>query len=405
MSTPNTLPPAGERRRGELPPIKMLHVITRMIRGGADENTLYTVRGLDPTRYTVDLVVGEGSEGEFMAGLDPARVTRLDALVRDPHPVKDLVALVQLAWMIRRNRYQIVHTHTAKAGFLGRLAAALAGTPVIIHTVHGVTFHDHMPRWQRAFYLFLERLAGRFTHQFVTVGEDVKARYVEAGIGEARAYETIYSGMPLDEYLAAGEMNDLERARLRRELGLEPQHVAVAMAARLEPRKGHTYLFQAVERLASEHPDLRVFILGDGAHRAELEAEVARRGLDARVRFLGHRTDLARVFAAVDVSVLTSLWEGLPRVLVQSAAAGRPIVTFDVEGAWEVVREGENGFIVPTRDVDALTARLDTVLRDRRRARAMGLVGRQQVTEAWTVETMLDRLDAMYTRNTQDRVA
>ena len=138
------LPPAGhERRRGEQPPIKMLHVITRMIRGGADENTLYTVRGLDPTRYTVDLVVGHGSETECLEGLDPARVTRLDALVRDPHPIQDLVALVQLAWMIRRNRYQIVHTHTAKAGFLGRLAAALAGTPVIIHTVHGVTFHAH----------------------------------------------------------------------------------------------------------------------------------------------------------------------------------------------------------------------------------------------------------------------
>ena len=400
------LPPAGhERRRGEQPPIKMLHVITRMIRGGADENTLYTVRGLDPTRYTVDLVVGHGSETECLEGLDPARVTRLDALVREPNPIKDLVALVQLAWMIRRNRYQIVHTHTAKAGFLGRLAAALAGTPVIIHTVHGVTFHAHMPRWQRAFYLLLERIAGRFTHQFVTVGEDVKARYVEAGIGEAQAYETIYSGMPLEDYLSAGDMNDLDRARLRRELGLEPQHVAVAMAARLEPRKGHTYLFQAVERLQQEHPDLRVFILGDGVHRAELEAEVAARGLVSRVRFLGHRQDLAQVLAAVDVSVLTSLWEGLPRVLVQSAAAGRPIVTFDVEGAWEVVREGENGFIVPSRDVDKLTARLDTVLRDRLRARAMGRVGRQQVTDAWTVETMLDRLDAMYTRNTKDRVA
>ena len=148
-----------------------------------------------------------------------------------------------------------------------------------------------------------------------------------------------------------------------------------------------------------------MLILGDGVHRAELEAEVAARGLVSCVRFLGHRQDLAQILAAVDVSVLTSLWEGLPRVLVQSAAAGRPIVTFDVEGAWEVVREGENGFIVPSRDVDKLTARLDTVLRDRLRARAMGRVGRQQVTEAWTVETMLDRLDAMYTRNTKDRVA
>lgn len=409
MNAPHDMPPpaspgGAERRRGELPPVRMLHIITRMVRGGADENTLYTVRGLDPTRYHVDLVVGDGSEDEFLRGLDASHVIRVPELVRSPHPVKDVIALFKLARMIRRGRYQIVHTHTAKAGFLGRLAAAMAGTPVIIHTVHGVTFHDHLPPGIRTFYLLLERIAGRFTHQFVTVGEDVKTKYLDAGIGEPQAYETIYSGMPLEDYLAAGDMNDLDRARVRRELGLEPQHQAVAMAARLEPRKGHTYLFQAVERLRESHPDLRVLILGDGDHRAALEAEVAERGLGERVRFLGHRTDLARVLAAVDISVLTSLWEGLPRVLVQSAAAGRPIVTFDVEGAWEVVRDGENGFIVPTRDIDAFTARLDQVLRDRRRSRAMGRLGRQQVGQAWTVETMVERLDALYTR-CADKVA
>lgn len=398
-------PSTPERRSGEQPPVRMLHVITRLIRGGADENTLYTVRGLDPSRYHVDLIVGRGSETECLAGIDPARVQRMDTLVRDPDPVRDLLCLIQMAWRIRRGRYQIVHTHTAKAGFLGRLAAALAGTPVIIHTVHGVTFHDHLPPGQKTFYLLLERIAGRFTHQFVTVGEDVKTKYLEAGIGEARDYETIYSGMPLEDYLAAGQMHDLDRARVRAEFGLEPSHQVVAMAARLEPRKGHTYLFQAVERLREAHPGLRVWVLGDGDHRGALEAEVAARGLVDRVSFLGHRSDLARLLAAADVSVLTSLWEGLPRVLVQSAAAGRPIVTFDVEGAWEIVRDGENGFIVPTRDVDAFTSRLDTVLRDRLRARAMGQLGRTQVSDAWTVETMLDRLDALYTRCTADKAA
>ncbi len=392
-------------RRGEQPPIRMLHIITRLVRGGADENTLYTVRGLDPRRYHVDLVIGAGSEEECLAGLDPAHVLRVEELVRAPHPLKDVAALLRLARIIRAGGYHIVHTHTAKAGFLGRLAAALAGTAVIIHTVHGVTFHDHLSPGQRWFYLTLERIAGRFTHQFVAVGEDVKARYVRAGIGEARDYETIYSGMPLEDYLAAGEMSDIERARLRRELGLEPRHQAVAMAARLEPRKGHSFLFEAVSRLRDAHPRLRVLVLGDGAHRQALEAEVQARALGDVVRFLGHRPDLARVLAAVDVSVLTSLWEGLPRVLVQSAAVGRPIVTFDVEGAWEVVRDGESGFIVPTRDVDAFTGRLDQVLRDRRRARAMGRCGRSQISTEWTVQTMLERLDALYRRCAAERAA
>ncbi len=397
--------PPTDRRTGEQPPIRMLHVITRLIRGGADENTLYTVRGLDPRRYTVDLVVGEGSEAECLEGLDPARVVHLPELRRDPHPLKDVIALLKLAALIRRRRYQIVHTHTAKAGFLGRLAAAMVGTPTIIHTVHGVTFHEHLPRGQRTFYLLLERVAGRFTHQFVTVGEDVKTIYVRAGIGEPRSYETIYSGMPLDEYLEAGEMSDLERARVRRELGLEPGHQAVAMAARLEPRKGHAYLFAAVQRLKPTHPEMRVLVLGDGPRRAELEAAARALGIEDVVWFLGHRLDLPRVLAAADVSVLTSLWEGLPRVLVQSAATGKPILTFDVEGAWEVVRDGESGFIVPPRDVDAFTARLDQLLRDRSRARAMGRVGRTRVSQVWNVETMLDRLDGLYQRLASDRAA
>jgi glycosyltransferase involved in cell wall biosynthesis len=268
-----------------------------------------------------------------------------------------------------------------------------------------VTFHDQIPPLQRTFYWLLERIAARFTHQFVTVGEDVKDIYLRSGIGNAQAYETIYSGMPLDEYLEAGEMPEAERLAVRAELGLGPQDQVVAMAARLEERKGHIYLLQAVQRLAGSHPDLRVLLLGDGKLRPQLEWQCQALGIADRVRFLGHRGDLARILAASDVSVLTSLWEGLPRVLVQSAAAGRPILTFDVEGAWEIVRDGRNGFIVPSRDVDAFTARLAELLSDRARARALGAAGRERVSEQWTVETMLERLDRLYQRLSDGRAA
>jgi len=382
----------------------MLHVITRMIRGGADENTLATVAGLDKRRYTVDLVVGAGSELDLLDGVRDIGVYVMPELVRDPSPVKDLVALFKLARLIRRQRYQVVHTHTAKGGFLGRIASAIAGTPVIVHTLHGVTFHDHLSPARRAYYVALERIAARFTHQFVAVGEDVKAKYLESGIGRDAEYETIYSGMPLDDYFDAGRMPAAERDAIRTTLGLEPQHQAVTMVARLEARKGHTYLFESVQRLKSAHPGLRVLLVGDGALRPQLEWQCRSLGIDDVVRFLGHRTDVARVLAASDISVLTSLWEGLPRVLVQAAATGRPIVTFDVEGAWEVVRDGRNGFIVQSRDVDAFTSRLDQLLRDREQQRTLGDAGRAQVGDRWTVETMLDRLDRLYQRLT-DRAA
>jgi len=319
--------------------------------------------------------------------------------------VRDLAALIRLTHIIRRGGYQIVHTHTAKAGFLGRLAAALAGTPIIVHTVHGVTFPRHVPQPLRAFYLLLERIAGRFTHQFVTVGEDMRSQYVQAGIGDPRAYETIYSGMPLHEFIEAGQVTASERARLRAALGFGPEHRLVVMAARLEARKGHGYLFEAVARVRSRHPGMRVLVLGDGPLRAALEVRTRELGIDDVVSFLGHRTDFASMLAAADVSVLTSLWEGLPRVLVQSAAAGKPILTFDVEGAWEVVRDGVNGFIVPSRDIDALAGRLDQLLRDRVRAEAMGAAGPARVSSEWTIETMVDRLDHMYQKLTDERAA
>jgi len=401
--SPSQIP--SERRRGTYPPIRMLHVITRMIRGGADENTLYTVRGLDKTRYVVDLAVGSGSELDLVGPLDGVRVHVVPELKRDPDPWNDLMALFKLAALIRGGGYQIVHTHTAKAGFLGRVAAALVGGPTIIHTVHGVTFHEHLSPAQRWFYLALERTAARFTDQFVAVGEDVKNIYLRSGVGTPQTYETIYSGMPLKEYLEAGQMSETERQGLRAELGFEPRHRVVVMAARLEERKGHVYLFEALERLKPRHPDLRVLILGDGPMRAELEARCGRLGIADIVSFLGHRHDLPKVLAASDISVLTSLWEGLPRVLVQSAAAGKPILTFDVEGAWEVVREGRNGFVVPSRDVDTFTVRLDTLLSQHARARALGEAGPGEVTQRWTVETMLERLDDLYQRWTSRRAA
>jgi glycosyltransferase involved in cell wall biosynthesis len=387
-----------DRRQGTFPPIRMLHVITRLVRGGADENTLFTVRGLDKRRYVVDLVVGAGSELDHFGVIEGVQVHVVPELVRDPHPFKDVVALLKLAALIRRGRYQIVHTHTAKGGFLGRLAAALVGAPIIIHTVHGITFHAHMPPPLRWFYLMLERTAARFTHQFVAVGEDVRNIYVRSGVGPAHAYETIYSGMPLREYLEAGRMSDTERHALRAELGFAPEHRVVVMAARLEERKGHRYLFESLQRLRRTHPTMRALLVGDGAFRPELEAMCRSLGIDDIVTFMGFRQDLPRVLAAADISVLTSLWEGLPRVLVQSAAAGKPILTFDVEGAWEIVRDGNNGFVVPSRDVDLFTQRLDTLLGEHARARQFGEAGRQRVGEQWTVETMLERLDDLYTR-------
>ncbi len=377
-------------------PARVLHVITRLIRGGADENTAITVERMDPGRWDSWILAGRGSEPAGFAPSIRDRTRLLPELVRDPDPVRDLVALAKLVRILGRERWDLVHTHTAKAGFLGRIAARAAGVPHVVHTLHGVTFHEHVPAPVRRFYVLLERLAARRCDALVTVGEDVKRKYLAEGIGRPEQYVTIASGMDTAPFHAARSRPGEARDPVRAELGLGPDDVAVGMVSRLEPRKGWTFLLDAAARLAAEFPAMRIVVVGEGAQRAELEDRVRRCGLAGRVVFAGYREDVARAIAAFDIAVLTSLWEGLPRVLVQYALLEKPIVTFDVEGAREVVEEGGSGWVVPSRDVAALAARLRPLLADPCLRAACGRRGRERVGSRWDADRMVARLEELY---------
>lgn len=377
-------------------PARVLHVITRLIRGGADENTALTVERMDPARWDSWILAGRGSEPSGFAPRIRDRTRLLPELVRDPDPVRDLVALAKLTRLLARERWDLVHTHTAKAGFLGRIAARAAGVPHVVHTLHGVTFHEHVPAPVRRFYVLLERIAAHRCDALVTVGEDVKRKYLAEGIGRPEQYVTIASGMDTGPFHAARARPAAHRDPARAELGLGPRDVAVGMVSRLEPRKGWAFLLEAASRLAADFPAMRIVVVGEGAQRAELEGMVRARGLAGRVVFAGYREDVERVVAAFDVAVLTSLWEGLPRVLVQYALMEKPIVTFDVEGAREVVEEGISGWVVPSRDVDALVARLRPLLGDPHLRAACGRRGRERVGSRWDADRMIARLEELY---------
>ena len=313
----------------------MLHVLTRLIRGGADENTLLTVNGLDPNRFRVTLAVGAGSEATMVASVSPeVTVVELPELVREVSPRRDLAALRSLRRLIRAGRYDIVHTHTAKAGILGRFAARGAG-PIVVHTLHGSTFHAALGRAEYLLYWGLEKAAARFTDRIITVGEDLRDRYLEAGIGRHDRYQLIRSGMELADFSAAAAMGPERRAEVRRSLGVPADAPLVGKVARLEARKGYRYFLDMAEAVLERIPATHFVGLGAGDEHDALRAEVERRGLTGRVHFPGFRRDIADVLAVLDVAVLTSLWEGLPRALVQAAASGVPAVSFAVEGAHE----------------------------------------------------------------------
>lgn len=378
------------------PPLRVLHVITRLIRGGADENTILTVERMDRSRWDSHIVAGRGSEIECFPEAVRSRTRVLPNLVREPHPVRDVLALVQLVRILRRERWDLVHTHTAKAGFLGRIAARAAGIPHVVHTVHGVTFHEHVPKAMRLFYIALERLAATRCDALITVGEDVKRKYLAEGIGRSEQYVTIPSGMDVEPFESARRDPANGRDRVRAELGLEEHDVVVGMVSRLEPRKGWSFLLEAVARIAPDFPRLRVVGVGEGAQRVELEETARRLGIASRVRFIGYRADIARVIAAFDVGVLTSLWEGLPRVLVQYSLLEKPVVAFDVEGAREVVADGVTGWVVSARDVDGLVDRLRGLVGNSELRREFGRRGRERVEGRWDARLMIQKISAVY---------
>jgi len=374
---------------------KVLHIVTRFLKwGGAERNTYYSIQGLDRDRYEVDLAIGRDSQPDLLSNYAYGRVFQINPLVRDPNPLLDPIALLRLYKLIRANRYDIVHTHTGKAGALGRIAARMAGVPIIVHGLHG-TMASPNPILDKI-YLLLDRFTGRFTDCFISVGEDLKQRYIERRIGDPSKYRVIHSGMDLDSFYKARDLPKEAIIEKRNELGVADDAAIIGKVAALEPRKGYKYAVLAARKLVQNHDNIKFLFIGDGWYRSKLEKMVRQNGLEDSIIFTGYREDVAEVMATFDIALLTSLWEGLPQVLVQAAASGKPIVTFAVEGAKEVVKDGVNGFIVPSKDVDSLVEKVEYLLSDLEKARAMGRQGREIIGDQWTVEAMQEKTRKLY---------
>lgn len=274
--------------------MRVLHVITRMIKGGAQYNTLHTVVGLDAGRYECELATGlsTGVEGSL---LDEARarvtVREVPELVREVSPARDLAALSRLAELMRRGRYDIVHTHTSKAGLLGRVAAVMARVPVIVHTPHGHVFHGYFPRVQTALYRWLERAAARWTDRVITLTACGAAEHVQAGIGPEELFVPIHSGVQVEAFARPSR----GRAGVRADLSVPLDAPVVVSVGRLVPVKGHDVLVRAFAEVLRRHPGAVLLIVGEGPQRPVLEGLVDRLGLAGSVRLLGLQIGRAHV--------------------------------------------------------------------------------------------------------------
>lgn len=378
--------------------MRVTHVITRLIVGGAQENTIASVRGLRQIPgLEVDLLAGptSGPEGSLESSFAeiPDGLTLVPHLVRPVHPWKDLLALHQLTRLFHARRPDLVHTHSGKAGVLGRLAAARAGVPIIVHTVHGPSFGAFQGHLANAIFRSAEQRAARVTTHFVSVADAMTQQYLAAGIGRPEQFTRIFSGFPLAPYLAL--QND---PALRARLGLSPEDIVIGKVARLFKLKGHDALFAIAPALVAACPQIKFLLVGDGVWRGRFEQMARAAGLQDHFIFTGlvPPGEIPSLFGIMDILVHLSEREGLPRALPQALAAGRPVVAFDCDGAREVCRDGETGFLVRPGHLHGLTERLLLLARDAKLRAELAARGREFVRANFAVELMIANLHRLY---------
>ncbi|MCP5515903.1 MAG: glycosyltransferase family 4 protein [Verrucomicrobiales bacterium] len=385
--------------------MRVCHVITRLIVGGAQENTIASALGLRRLPdFDVELVAGptSGPEGSLEPEVSalPGFLTRLPTLVRPVHPWKDLRAWQALTRHFRARRPDVVHTHSGKAGIVGRFAARRARVPIIVHTIHGPSFGPFQGALANAVFRTAERRAGKCTTHFVSVANAMSDQYLAAGIGRPAQFTRVFSGFDLEPFLHAA--ND---AALRRGLGLATGDFVIGKIARLFKLKGHDELLTAAPGILRRCPHARFLLVGDGVWRERFERMTKEAGLAGKVIFTGLRppSEIPRLVGIMDALVHLSRREGLPRALPQAMAAGKPVVAWDCDGAAEVCRPDETGFLLTPGDQAGFIRAVCTLAGDAPLRQRLGRAGQQLASEHFSVSTMVGSLAALYRRLAQER--
>jgi glycosyltransferase involved in cell wall biosynthesis len=384
--------------------IKVVHIITRFDQGGSAENTFLTIRGLDKDRYDVTLVRGlslesnmSGSEQnvveERIAELSRCgvKVVTVPELVRRVDPLCDAGAFLSIVGIIHRERPVIVHTHTSKAGLLGRLAAFFCRVPVIIHTPHGHVFWGYFTSWKTRCFIFLERVFALWTDRIITLTDQEKKDHLDVRIGRENQFSTIHSGVELEKYPGS----KIDSSSTRTALGIPSDAPVVGTVGRLIPIKGSNFLIEAAAEVIKEKPQAVFVFLGEGELQGEMEERALQLGIRDHVKFLGWRPDVASILSTFDVFAFPSLNEGMGKALVEAMAMGKPVVASNVSGIRDLVVNGENGFLVPPAKSAVLAEKIVYLLKNSHVRRAFGTAGRKKA-EGYSADSMVEEIDKLY---------
>lgn len=360
---------------------RIFHLITRLIDGGA-------VNALVPIATEVegfDVTVGYGAEVDYhhvetlhAAGVD----TKQFSLIRHYNPVTAVGAVFSVARYLKRQDFDIVHTHSTEAGIIGRVAARIAGVPHVVHTIHGVPFAEDRHDFLNWFVERCEQAVAPWTDEMVSIADVITEEYLERGIGQAEQYRTIPYGIDLDAFKSANPISDLP--------GREPR---MLMVSRLAEGKGFDVLLDAVEQLSET--DFTLLIAGDGPLETYLESQITKRGLEETVYLLGYRDDIPSVMAGSDMLVLPSFREGTPLVIIEAMASGLPVVATNVAGIPEQVSDAKSGYLVEPGNAKSLANRIERLLNEPERRERFSAAGREK-SERFERERMVDSYQQLY---------
>jgi glycosyltransferase involved in cell wall biosynthesis len=387
--------------------LKIVHIITRLILGGAQENTLITCKLLAERGHDVTLVTGPalGPEGDLyeFAHNQKFNFIILNDLRRQINPHYDIPAYFQIKDILRELKPQIVHTHSAKAGILGRYAAHSlkgkwgAGLPKVVHSVHGLAFHPYQSATLNKVYIAIEKAAAKRTDFFISVADAMTNQSLAAGIGSPDRYTTAYSAIEEDDFLRP--ISDEQKKQFRQKYAIPEDSIVLVTITRLFNLKGHEFIIESAKKLAEQFPKVIWLFVGDGILAEKYKSWIDGLGLGHRFRFTGLLPPkmMPVVLQSSDILVHCSLREGLARTLPQAMLCRRPAICFDLDGAREVVNENTGRLIAP-ENVEQLTAACAELIQDKGLREKLGLQGREFVREKFSPDTMVDTIEGVYRR-------
>ena len=374
--------------------MRIVHILTRLLRAGSEENTLLTSAGQLSRGHEVILLHGRDVMPENANRFAPgAELIEAPDLVRSLNPARDIAAFREIRRILARIRPDVVHTHQSKAGIIGRLAAASAQVPLIVHGVHILPFLG-VGRVEKTAYLWAERGVAQLTHGFIHVSDGMRRACLDHGVGTRRPHYVVPSGFDLTRFTAAQPPAEL--TALLRQHGDDQRPFVIAMLAALESRKRHLDLLRQCAGFLKQFPQVRLVLAGEGHLRPEIEATIASLDLERQVTLLGFRDDPERIIATADVCIHCAEREGLPRTVIQYLAVGRPVVLFDLPGIEDLVTEGVNGYVVPQGDWTGLFARLAELIASPGRRAEIAASARATDLRRWDAKFMADRTLAIY---------